>query len=66
MTPALILGGLAWAAIAAALWFIFGPLMGDKPLVRALVAVFWPLALVALIALCFVEALADASQDHPS
>ncbi|MBA4781168.1 hypothetical protein [Blastomonas sp.] len=59
MSPALILGGMVWAVIAAMLWFIFGPLMRDEPIGRALVALFWPFALVALIALAFVEALTD-------
>lgn len=63
MTAALILGAMAWAVIGAMLWFIFGPLMHDRPIARTLVAVFWPLALVAMIALCFVEALTDAVDD---
>lgn len=63
MTATLILGGLAWAIIAAMLWFIFGPLLYDRPFARAMVALFWPIALVAMIALCFVEALTDAVGD---
>lgn len=59
MSAALILGGTVWTIIAVMLWFIFGPLMRYQPIGRALVAVFWPLALVALIALAFVEALTD-------
>lgn len=59
MSAALILGGIVWAAIAAMLWFILGPLMNDQPIGRVLVALFWPLALVSLIALAFVEALTD-------
>ncbi|MDM7928665.1 hypothetical protein [Blastomonas fulva] len=63
MTAALILGAIAWAVIAAMLWFIFGPLLDDQPVARALVALFWPIALVAMIALCFIEALTDAVGD---
>ncbi len=61
MTAALISGAIAWAAIGAMLWFIFGPLMNDQPVGRALVAIFWPFGLVGLIALAFVEALTDAA-----
>lgn len=63
MSAILIIGVLAWAVIAAMLWFIFGPLLNDKPIARALVALFWPIALVAMIALCFIEALTDAVGD---
>ena len=66
MSAALILGGLFWAVIAAMLWFIFGPLMHDRPVARALVALLWPLALVAMIALCFIEALTDSCADRLS
>ena len=48
------------------LWFIFGPLMNDQPIGRALAAMFWPFGLVGLIALAFVEALTDAARsDRP-
>jgi hypothetical protein len=60
MTAAMILAAIAWAVIGAMLWFIFGPLLNDRPVTRALVALFWPIALVAMIAQCFIEALADA------
>lgn len=63
MTATLILGGLAWTVIGAMLWFIFGPLMNDRPFARSLVALFWPFALAGMIALCFVEALTDAVGD---
>lgn len=64
MTATMILGGLAWAVIGAMLWFIFGPLMNDRPVARTLVALLWPIALVAMIALCFVEALTDSCEDR--
>lgn len=64
MSAALIILGLAWAVIAVMLWFIFGPLMRDKPIGRALVALFWPFGLVALIALAFVEAVIDPCLDR--
>lgn len=66
MTAALILGAIAWTVIAAMLWFIFGPLLSDRPVARALAALFWPLALVSMIALAFVEALADSCSDRLS
>ncbi|MGQ2942693.1 MAG: hypothetical protein ACT6Q7_01695 [Blastomonas fulva] len=64
MSAALILGGMAWAVIAAMLWFIFGPMLDDRPIERALVALFWPIALVAMIALAFVEALTEGARER--
>lgn len=64
MTAAFILGAMAWCVIGAMLWFICGPLLGDRPVARAVVALFWPLALVAMIALAFVEALTDSCSDR--
>jgi hypothetical protein len=61
MTAALIFAAIAWAVIGAMLWFIFGPLMDDQPIGRALAAIFWPFGLVGLIALAFVEALTEAA-----
>ena len=66
MTPALIFAAIAWAAIGAMLWSIFGPLMSDQPVGRALAAIFWPFGLVGLIALAFVEALTDAARSDRS
>lgn len=61
MTAALIFVVIAWTVIGAMLWFIFGPMMNDQPVGRALAAVFWPFGLVGLIALALVEALTDAA-----
>jgi hypothetical protein len=66
MTATLIFAAIAWAVIGAMLWFIFGPLMNEQPIGRALAAIFWPFGLVGLIALAFVEALTDAARsDKP-